>query len=270
MTGTYSFQFLEVEMQDQVATVYLNNPKKANCMNSILWKELGECFRRIHEDDSIRVCVLAGKGKHFSSGIDLHYLGTIMEETFQQKEEERESFLYKKILGMQDCLSAIQHCQKPVIAAVHGVCVGGALDLIAACDIRFCTTLSVFSIMETKLGIVADMGTLQRLRFFMNEGRIKQLAFTSDLFKGYQAEQWGLVNKSYLTAGLMLKDVYELAYRLCELPTYALYGTKTTINAGRDTSVASGLDQVAKLNAKLFLSHEAQEVFKTLQGRLSH
>jgi enoyl-CoA hydratase len=264
----YSYQYLKVEIKDYVATIYLNNPKKANAMNKVLWADIGDVFRKMDQDGDVKVCVLAGKGKHFTSGVDINYLGSIMEDAHKRPEKERENFLYETIKDMQASLSAVQHCRKPVIAAIHGVCVGGGVDLIAACDVRYTTSLSVFSIMETKLGIVADMGTLQRLRFMMNDGRLKELAFTSKLFRGFQAESWGLVNKSFFTTSLMLKEVYQLAYSICELPAYAVQGTKQTINASRDVSIEEGLDGVAKLNAHLFLTAEAEKTFKQLNNSL--
>lgn len=255
------YQFLRIEVKKNIATLTLNNPQKANALNKVLWFELGKAFREIDQNEDVRVCILLGDGRHFTSGIDINYLADIMERCQKIPKEKQKAFLYQTIKDMQEAISAINQCRKPVIAAVHGVCIGGGVDLIAACDMRFSTKLTVFSIMETRLGIVADMGTIQRLRFNIPDGLLKELALTSKLFRGFQAEKWGLVNKAYLTKAKLLSEVYQLAQTICSLPSYAVQGTKQSINFSRDHTVSEGLEDVAQLNSELFLTEEAKKTF---------
>jgi enoyl-CoA hydratase/carnithine racemase len=248
--GRYVFSFLELDYKDNIATIWLNNPSKANCLNETLWFELGQAVSHVEENTNCRVIVLRAKGRHFSSGIDFNFLSAIHTKCLKIDKKDRHEYLHLFIVKMQESFNQFESCKLPIIAMIHGACIGGAVDLISACDMRFCTFKSAFSIMETKLGIVADMGTLQRLRFIMSESNLRKLAFTSELVKGYRAYKLGMVSRCFMTKRSMEKYIYKLANQLVAMPKDALQGTKKVLNYSRNTSIEQGLANVAEHNAK--------------------
>jgi enoyl-CoA hydratase len=260
------FKFLKIEIKDEIATVILNNPKKANSINEVMWGEIGTAFRELHVNEDVKVCIIKSTGKHFTSGIDINYLKSMMTATKAKAPEEQKEFLYQTILKMQSAFNAISDCNKPVIAAIHGLCIGAGIDLIAACDIRYSLYTSHFSIMETKLGIVADMGTLQRLPHIIGDGALKELALTSKVFSAFKARKIGLLNDCFLTKKKLYKKSYELAKEITSLPAHSVQGTKKTINFSRDHSVEEGLESIAQLNSVLLNSPAMENEMKAILG----
>lgn len=258
------FEYLVVECEAGIATIWIHNPGKANCLNETLWFELGQAVVAINEDEVNKVIIIRGRGKHFSSGIDIGFLKSIRSRCEQVEESLRENLLYDLIIKMQQSFSQFQQSRLPIIAMIHGACIGGAVDLISACDIRLCTWRSVFSIMEAKLGIVADMGTLQRLRFIVSEARLRELALTSRLFFGREAKKMGLVSNCFITMKAMEKHGMALAKKLTKMPRDALIGTKQVLNYSREHRVSEGLEYVARLNARALLSLDVDEIMKKL------
>lgn len=247
------FKYIKIETNDHIASVYLNNSKKANCINESLWFELGEAVSYVDSHTDSKVIVLRGKGKHFSSGIDFNYLKTIHQRFSSIQESAREEQLHQYLLKMQGSFNRFEACRLPILAMIQGACIGGAVDLISACDMRFCTFKSAFSIMETKLGIVADMGTLQRLRFTVSEAHLRELALTSKIINGRQAYQLGLVNRYFFFKSRMEKYVYDVAKTIACLPPEAVQGSKAVLNFSRNHSIEEGLADVAKRNASALL-----------------
>ena len=263
-----TYEYIKAEITDSIAIVTLNNPKKTNAINEAMWGEIKLVFDEVSENNDVKACIVKSDAKHFSSGIDVGFLGSIMERLENLPADQRGSELYKQIKKMQESMNAIQDCRVPVIAAVHGICVGGAVDLIGACDIRLSTYSAVYSIMETKLGIVADMGTLQRLTRIVSDTHLKEYALTSDFFSGFKAKKINLVNKNYLTKAQLHKAALKLAHKLADLPSNAVCGTKETINFARDNSITDGLDQIAKLNSNLLLSEETRNALAKVMNKL--
>ena len=261
-------QYLRVSIEDSIAVVLLNNPKKTNAINETMWGEIKTAFDELANIDEVKVCIIKSDAKHFSSGIDVNFLTTIMNRISSLPEDEREEALYEQIKIMQESMNAIESCPKPVIAAIHGICVGGAVDLVAACDIRLATYSSMFSIMETKLGIVADMGTLQRLPRIISDTHLKELALSSDFFTGFKAKKIGMVNRNYLTKKALHSGAYKWAKKLATLPSIAVQGTKQTINYGRDHAVLDGLEQVARLNSHLLMSEQTTKALSEIKRKL--
>ena len=260
------FDYLELTLENKVLHLQLNRPNKANAMNKSMWFEIGEAYRWIATQVDIHVVVLSGKGKQFSSGADINFLMQVMEST-QNFEGDKKSHLAAEILNMQESFSAIVACTTPTIAAIHGVCIGGAIDLISACDIRLASSRSYFSIMETQLGIPADMGTLQRLHFNLPEGRLRELAYTSAIFSGRQARKWGIVNETYFTRKRLMKASFKLANRIAQLPSYAVKATKQSLNINSADIVNKGLIHIANVNAELLQSKEANSAMDALKGK---
>lgn len=261
-----NYKFLQYELKNSVATVTLNNHRKANSLNEVMWREIKEIFQYIDSCKEVNVCIIKANGKHFSSGIDINFLKSIMEDTKLQLESDQKQFLKIKILEMQESFSAISNCKKPVIAAIHGLCIGAGVDLIAACDLRYSLYSSHFSIMETKLGIVADMGTLQRLPRVISDTHLKELALTSRVFSARKAKEIGLLNGCTLTRNGLYKKVVKLAREISELPMHAVQGTKQTINYSREMPVSEGLEYIGKLNSVLLNAPEMEVEMNKLMG----
>ena len=262
------YKYIDLVLEKHVATVILNNPRKANSLNIEMWDEIKRVFLDLDLNVDIRVCVIKSNGKHFTSGIDLNYLNTIMEETKARVPSDQTQFLYETIKGMQEAFNAISECKKPVIASIHGLCIGAGIDLIAACDIRYSTFNAYFSIMETKLGIVADMGTLQRLPLIIGDGALKEFGLTSRIFSGIKAKKIRLVNDFFFTKKKLYKKTYQLAQEISELPAHLVQGTKKTVNYSRDHNVSEGLEYIAKLNATLLNSPEMEREMKKVLSML--
>jgi enoyl-CoA hydratase len=261
------FEYLTLSLVNNVLHLQLARPNKANAMNKDMWFEIGEAYRWIHTQTEVHVVVLSGKGKQFSSGADINFLMQVMEST-ENCQSDKTEYLKSEILNMQQAFSAIVDCSAPTIAAIHGVCIGGAVDLISACDIRLASSRSYFSIMETQLGIPADMGTLQRSHFNLSDGRLRELAYTSAIFSGRKAKKWGLVNDTYFTRKGLMKAAFTLANKIADLPSYAVKATKRSLNVNTDSIVANGLSAVAHLNAELLQSTEAKSAMAALKRKL--
>ena len=170
-----SYSCFLVEKLDSVAHVRINLAKKANCMTKEFWLELPLLMGELSGDSSVKVVIISGEGKHFSSGIDVGVLVSIVEHS----EADKAKYIKDQISLMQKAISSIEDCNKPVIVAISGACLGGAIDLITACDIRLASIGSAFSVLETKLGIVADLGTLQRLPYIVGDALTRELAYSS-------------------------------------------------------------------------------------------
>ncbi|MDX1572302.1 MAG: enoyl-CoA hydratase-related protein, partial [Xanthomonadales bacterium] len=187
---------LQVTVEDKVAEIRLNRPDKANAMNIAMWDDLRSCFHWADEEPGVRVVVLSGNGKNFCSGMDLSVFGHLV-DGFTDDTGRNSEKLRRVILKLQDDLTAIESCRKPVLAAIHGAAVGGAIDMITCCDMRYCTEDATFSIREIDIGMAADVGTLQRLPRLIGEGQTRELAYTGRDFDGAEAAALGLVNRAY-------------------------------------------------------------------------
>jgi enoyl-CoA hydratase len=241
---------LQLELDAGVATVFLNRPDKANAMNGPMWAELQQCFEWIDAEPAVRVAILAGNGKHFCAGIDLSLFSAIVPSGANQIEVARRSEqLRLTILRLQDNLSAIEKCRKPVLAAIHYSCIGGGIDMTCCCDMRFCSEDARFSIKEIDLGMVADVGTLQRLPRLISEGAVKELAYTGRLFDAAEARELGYVNRVFPDRDALLAGVTEIAREIASKSPLSIRGSKEMINYVRDHSIADGLNYIATWNA---------------------
>jgi len=253
------FEALTVGLKNRIANIQLNRPDKANAINAAMWKELKDVFDWVDGTPEVRVAVLSGQRKHFSAGIDFEFLSAIYNEVSQLSEGRRQERLRQIIIGLQDSVTAIERCRKPVIAAIHGACIGGGIDLITACDIRYATVDARFSIREVDLAIVADTGTLQRLPRIIGDGLFRELAYTGLEFDGVKAHSIGLVNKVFPDQTSLLAGVRELATEIAAKSPLAIRGIKEILIYSRDHTVAEGLNYVATWNTAIGLSKDVQE-----------
>ena len=244
-----TYETLAVRMEHHVAWVALNRPEKANAMNMPMWDELQQCFEWADDEPCVRAVVICGEGKNFCAGIDLGMLQELTAEKNTIPEAARQAeWFRRRIMRLQENLTAIERCRKPVLAAIQGNCVGGAVDLISACDMRYCCDGAVFSIKEADLGIVADVGTLQRLPKLISPGIVRELAYTARKFDASEAERIGLVNRCYASYETMIDEVSALAQNIARKSPLVIRGTKEMLNYSRDHSVEDSLRYVATWN----------------------
>lgn len=253
-----AYTYFEIERDEHVATLWLARPEKRNAMNPAFWNELPQAMAELGADSSVRAVVVAGRGKDFTVGLDLkEMLGTIT-----GGEDDGRFRLLDEILRLQRSISSVADCPKPVIAATHGWCLGGGIDLITACDVRYAAANTIFSIRETKIAIVADVGTLQRLPSIVGKGIAAELAYTGDDFDAAYAERIHLVNRVFPDAEATLAAARATAKRMAENSPLAVQGTKRVLRYCENKSVEDGLTYVATWNAAFLKSEDLGEAMR--------
>ncbi len=252
----------KVTINNHIAQVSFNRPEKANCLHMPAWEEMQAIFENLHEDENVRVIVLTGEGKHFCAGIDLETLMNIQRFSAIKCEGRKREALRKFIFKLQNTITAIERCRKPVLAAIHKACVGGAVDIVTACDMRYCTEDAYFSIKEIDLGLVADIGTLQRLPNIVHPGIAAEMAYTGRKVLGAEAEKIGLVNRAYASQEEMMTGVMELAKMIASKSPLCIRGTKEMLLYKRDHTVQDSLNYMVAWNASMLLSDDLMEAFQ--------
>jgi enoyl-CoA hydratase len=258
---------LSIEQDEEVATLWLDRPEARNAMGMDLWRDLPRAMDLLSADNSVRVVVIAAKGPHFSVGLDLKAMGNLLVgggdgaggESRPASMAARARGGRTEVLRLQDSVTAIARCPKPVIAAVHGYCIGGGVDLIAACDIRLASADAIFSVREAKVAIVADLGSLQRLPAIISAGHLAELAFTGKDISAERAKEIGLVNDVSTDAEGVRKAAGALAAEIAANSPIAVQGTKAVLAANEGRTVAEGLDYVATWNAGMLASDDLVE-----------
>ena len=249
------YKAFRVELADKIAHVQINRPDKINAMNADFWREIIEIFQWVDDNDAVRVVVLSGAGKHFSSGIDLMMLASVGAQLGKDVGRNATA-LRRKILELQASFNAVDNCRKPVLAAIQGYCIGGAIDLVSACDMRYCTVDAQFSIKEVDMGMAADVGTLQRLPRIIGDGMMRELAYTGRSIDGHEAVRIGLANRAYDNHEALLAGVMEIAEQIAAKSPIAVRGTKEMIRYMRDHRVEDGLEYIATWNAAMLQSED--------------
>jgi enoyl-CoA hydratase len=253
------FTTLDVTLDAGVATIALNRPDKANAMSEPMWYEIEQAMEWLDTTPEARVGVLTGRGKYFTSGIDLAMLMGIGPQIEDDCDGRRREKLRRLILKLQDTLTSIERCRKPVLAAVHGACIGGGIDLITACDMRYCSANAYFTVKEIDVGMTADVGTLQRLPRLIGEGMARELAYTGRRVDGTEAQQMRLVNRCFETPEALHAGVMEIAQAIAAKSPLSIRGCKEMITYARDHSVADGLNYIATWNAAMLMSKDLFE-----------
>lgn len=249
---------IAISVENQVAHLKLNRPDRANAMDDTLWRELHLAFDWASDAPEVRAVVLSGNGKHFCAGIDLQMLIGLQQQIQDHCEARKREKLLLTIERLQRAVSSIEHCRKPVIAAIHGACVGGGLDIALAADMRLAAGDAFFSVKEVDVGMVADLGTLQRLAGNVGEGRARELAMTGRRIDAAEAGRIGLVNSCHPDAEAVLAAADALACEIATKSPLAVRGTKQVMNYSRDHSIAEGLAFVAHWNAAMLVSDDIQ------------
>ena len=245
----------KIEKEGYIAWLTFNRPKERNTMTFEFFDELTKIMEEFDEDPEVRVVVIKAEGKSFTAGLDLVAAQELLGDGSARWRES----LRRRVSSLQDSMSSIEKCLKPVIAAIHGHGVGGGLDLTCACDIRYAAKDALFSIRETRIGIIADIGTLQRMPHITGHGWFRELALTGRDFGAEEALKMGFITKLFDDQENLYAGVRELAEELAKLPPLTVQGVKEVINYSRDNGVYAGLDYIAQKNAAAVPSEDLME-----------
>jgi len=258
-----NYPFFEVEKipAQHTAILYLNRPEKLNAMNWPFWRDLAPVVKDLENDPDVRVVIVAGKGKSFSVGIDVFDFFTAFSETIQGATPEKREEFYRLILQMQEGFTCMAQGENIYIGAAHRHCIGAGLDLMSACDIRLATKDVVISLRETKIAIVADMGSLNRLPRIIGQGNTRMMAYTGRDFTAAECLRMGLLNEVYDTQEDLMAGALKLAAEIADNSAATVTGTKKVLNYMEDHSVDDGLKFVAAWNSAFFNTREVQETF---------
>mmetsp|Transcript_5816 Transcript_5816/g.6318 ORF Transcript_5816/g.6318 Transcript_5816/m.6318 type:complete len:266 (+) Transcript_5816:40-837(+) len=245
---------LTVKISNNIAEVILDRPKKLNLMDHKLFMEIRSTFDTLADDINVRAIVLHANGKLFCAGLDLAAATSDMGAFGIRKHQ-----LYTHILNWQAAVSSIEKCKKPVIAAIHGACIGGAVDVICAADFRVCTKDAYFSIKETAIAMVADLGTLQRIQKVVPKGLAREMAFTAAPLKSGRALSSGFVNQVYENKEDMLKGALKICTVIASHSPLAVQGTKIVMNYAQEHTTEDGLNHIAMWNTTHLMSDDLTE-----------
>ena len=247
---------LTIDISENIAHIEINRPEKANALDENAFTEITHALGALDENEGVRVIILSGAGRHFCAGIDLSLLlgleGHIKEACEGRKREK----LRRLILRLQEPTNAVENCRKPVLMAVHGGCIGAGLDIAAACDMRFIVEDGYFCLKEIDMGMVADLGVLQRLPGIIPEGMVREMAYTGRKVFGPEATKIGLSNRTFPDKETMMEAVRKLAAEIASKSPLSIRGTKEILNYGRDHSISDGLNYIATWNAAMILSED--------------
>jgi len=259
-----AYQTLSLHVEGGIAHLQFIRGSEFNTMNKAFWPEIVAVFEEIDCDPTARVVVLSAQGKHFTSGLDLNDFGAGLTGSGGEPSRKAEA-LRRSVLHMQNSMSVLDKCRLPVLAAIQGACIGGGMDLISACDMRYCTDDAYFSIHETNIGLTADVGTLQRLPHIIPHGIVRELTFTGRRMIAPEAKDCGLVNQVFADHGALLAGVMSIAAEIASKSPVATVGNKEMLNYARDHSIQDGLNYVATWNAAMLSRADLGEAFKAKQ-----
>ena len=245
-----------LHVEDHVAVVTLSRAT----MPPVFFAEIEAVFRGLSVDPQVRAVVIHSAGKAFSYGLDLPAAAQEMGQHFQGSTTAAPRMeLLAIIRRLQGAFDAVAACPVPVIAAIHGWCIGGGVDLIAACDIRLATADAKFSVRETKIAIVADLGSLQRLPRLIGQGNTRELAFTGKDVGAARAREMGLVNEVLEGREALFVAAKSMAAEIAANPPLTVRGVKQVLDFGEGKSVADGLAYVAAWNSAFLASEDLGE-----------
>ncbi len=261
------YECFEVEVDDKVAHVRMNRPQRNNSMIPAFWNELPAIVEELSDSGSVRAMVLSGEGKHFCSGMDLEVFTN--DETIGQDSGDarpghrsrRNERFRSTAIKLQQSFSALEDARMPVLAAIQGACIGGGIDMITACDMRYATEDAFFSIQEINIGMTADVGTLQRMPKLVAEGIVRELAYTGRRWSADEAQAAGFVNRIFPDRETMVDGVLEVAAEIASKSPMAVWGTKQTMHYTRDHGISDGLEYIANWNAAMFDTDDMAEAF---------
>ncbi len=269
-----SYTCFDVDIADSVAHVRLSRPDALNTMTPEFWRELPQIVTGISDEASARVVILSSTGRHFSAGMDLSVFGGGGSSSLGGGDDElepgrRHARTRSHARVLQWSFTALEKARVPVIAAVQGGVIGGAVDLVTACDLRYATEDAFFCVQEINIGMTADVGTLQRLGKVVPEGFAREMAFTGRRVPARRAYEAGLVQQVYADHESLLEGVLDTAREIAAHSPLAVWGTKVAMNYARDHTVDDSLEQIATWQAGMFQPADMAEAFTAkLEKRL--
>lgn len=262
----------KVEIADHIAHVVLNRPEKRNSMSPAFWDELPAIIEDIDAGAKARVIVLSSTGPHFTAGIDTAAFDDDNETIMSNDDHEFSARqagakFYATVTRLQKTFSALENCRIPVLAAIQGGCIGGGVDLVTACDMRYVTDDAFFTIFETNIGMTADVGTFPRLVNLIPEGIVRELAYTGRRMDAEEALAVGLVNRVFPDHESMVEAVMTIARDIASKAPLAIYGCKRVITYARDHNTSDTLDYVGIWNASMLQFDEIREAMQANQEK---
>ncbi len=260
-----SFQHIQVETDGHIGWLWLNRPEKMNAFSPDLWEDLPRAVEELGGRSGVRVMVVAGRGRAFTVGIDLNMLGGLAPGEGSPAAIKRA--LFSRLKDLQKTFSSLASSPVPLIAAVHGWCIGAGMDLITACDIRLAASDAVFSVRETRMAMVADMGTLERLPKVVSAGHVAELVYTGKDIDAARAEHMGLVNQVYPDQESLLAGAREWANQIASNSPLAVQGAKAVLAAEQGRSLSEALDYVALWNTAFLESADLTEAMSAFMER---
>ena len=259
-----SYACFALSVDSGVAHLQLNRPDKANSLTRAFWRELPEAVSRLSNSGQVRAMVISAQGKVFCGGLDMQMFSTAKE--FHASNPQEREVLQVNLERMQDALNALERARFPVIAAVQGACIGGGFDLIAACDLVFASQAASFRIEETNVGMMADLGVLQRLPRLIPAGVARYLALTGDTLQVDEAHRLGLLAKVFATPEELLAGAFAAARKIAERPPIAINGIKRAMLYSRDHGVYESLQHTVLLQSSIL---SGQDILRSVGARKS-
>ncbi len=262
-----SYSCFDVEIVDKVAHLRLSRPDELNTMTPAFWRELPEIVNGLDAAGSARAVVISSTGRHFSAGMDLSVftgggaVGAGGSDAASVEMGRQRANLRLTAMALQESFTCLERARMPVIAAVHGGCIGGAVDMVTACDMRYATADAFFCIQEINIGMTADVGTLQRLPKIIPEGVAREYAYTGRRMSADRAREVGLVNEVFATHDELVGGALDVAREIASKSPLAVWGSKETLNYGRDHSVADALNYIATWQTGMFQPADMMEAF---------
>ena len=250
---------------DHIAHLVLNKPEAMNTMHPTFWRELDAALNHLHAQGTARALVISSTGKHFSAGMALDtFAGAIQ---MDDQSPEGRAAIFDVLIDMQATFTKIENLRIPVIAAIQGGCIGGAVDMVTACCIRYASADAFFCIQEINIGMVADVGTLQRLPKLIPLAVVKELAYTGRRMPATQALQYGLVNAVLDTAEAATAAALQCATEIASKPPIAQWGTKQALHYARDHSVDDALKQMGWLQGAIWSNRHVMEAVMAMKTK---
>jgi enoyl-CoA hydratase len=254
-----------LNIEHDVAHLVLNQPDAFNTMGPTFWRELDEVLTKLHKEAPARALLISSTGKHFSAGMALEtFSGAIQVD---DQSPQGRAALFDMLTDMQATFTKLETLRMPVIAAIQGGCIGGAVDMVSACCLRYATADAFFCIQEINIGMVADVGTLQRLPKLIPLALVKELAYTGRRMAAAKALACGLVNEVFETPEAMLAGALQCAREIAAKPPVAIWGTKQALHYARDHSVDDALKQMGWLQGVVWSNQQVLEAVMALKSK---
>ena len=260
-----SLTCFSLSVTDHIAHLVLNKPESLNTMHRTFWRELDDVLTQLHKTAEARVLVISSTGKHFSAGMALETFsgdGMMNDQT-----PEGRAAVFDSLQDIQSTFTKLETLRIPVIAAIQGGCIGGAVDMVTACCVRYATAEAFFCIQEINIGLVADVGTLQRLPKLIPLGVVKELAYTGRRLPAQKAMDYGLVNEVFDTHDAMLSSALQCAKEIAAKPPVAIWGTKQVIHYARDHSVDDALKQMGWVQGAIWSNAHVGEAVTAMKQK---